>query len=283
MKKVFLFVLVFSFVNNSFAQIFSVGVRGGVTVTHSDVYLPGYSPRYGFNIEQNIPAASYHSNNVGVGAIGGFLIRAEFGHFFLQAEFNQYRFIKRQAATYSEDMTKETGSYLNYGLQPGDPAWVTLAANSVTGTTKISTTNTIDAISIPLLIGGSFAHRKFRVYVGPSLVKLNKAMRSYDKVESNTGQQVVNVPERKAGVLVNVTWQKRLYPVDLLSNAATTHKLRDLTVGVEAGFGLSLPVGLELDFRYSLPTMLNSSLEARGLTQTFSATLGYTFSFKKNK
>lgn len=277
MKKVFLYALLTTlFTQFTYAQKVQLFLRGGATFTNSSTTRPAHWSR---SVYSEVSEAHHVSDGLGAGAVAGAGARIDLGkRLFIQTEVNYMRFALKQRANFMMDVSREAGYYISNELNLYNNNWqgFEVPTGTVMGNAYLESINSIDAINIPIMIGKYFAKGKLRVYGGPSVFIINGSEKVFRDGLVNTGVQTVDLPGMSRPVDVNIITQIGYNSVNTSDKRIDDmHSLRRLTLGVEAGAGLTLPFGLDLDLRYSLPTMLHRRNQVKGLVGVLSLSLGF--------
>lgn len=241
-KGLLLIALVCLFATTSFSQGISIGLRGGLTMTSGNTTLP-------VNAAAGRPIEFENKNDgMGGGFIFGASARVKLGGFFLQTEINYAQMKLKQ----------KLGN--TYDLPTAIPGVGSITA---TAALDVKTTSTLSAINIPILIGKKFG--PVRAYLGPSFLFVSKAEQKTEGTlnASFNGTTILNTT-------LNSTQ-------DLMVEEAGDTEVRPLIVAVEAGVGVSLPMGLEADLRYAVPaiTGVYKNKDVKGFLGILSLTVGY--------
>lgn len=243
----------------AFSQGISIGLRGGLTLTSGNTTLPqtGTSPEI-----------KNEGDGMGTGFLFGATARVKLGGIFLQGELNYGQFLLKQKADFNTDVSALLSQQLTQSL--GFP--VNLPASSITANTQFTTESTLSAINIPILIGKQFG--PVRAYLGPSFLFVTQANQKRRGATSFGG---TTLDLGVAQVPLPVTTTSQDADTDLLKEDAGIIEVKPLIIAVEAGVGVSLPMGLEADLRYSVPaiTGVYKNSDVKGFLGILSLSVGY--------
>ncbi|EAY32044.1 outer membrane beta-barrel protein [Microscilla marina] len=230
--------LLIAFVCLTASVAFSQGISVGL---RGGLTLTSGNTTFPANASQGRPIEfKNESDGLGAGFTVGGVARINFAGLFLQGELNYAQFKLKQ---------KNNQAY-------------TVTAPATT-TNNIKSESTLNAFNIPILVGTKLG--PLRAYIGPSFLFVTSAE------QKTTG----DVTSKVGGVTVNTTTVDNTQ--DLLTSDAGDLEVKPLIIAVEAGVGISLPMGLEADLRYAVPaiTGVYKNSDVKGFLGILSLSVGY--------
>ncbi|EAY32043.1 hypothetical protein M23134_02072 [Microscilla marina ATCC 23134] len=224
-----------------FSQNNNEGNEKGISIgLRGGITLTGGNTTFPANTSQGRPVEFKNDQDgMGLGYVFGGTARINFGGLFLQSELNygQFKLKQKNAQTFS--------------------------AGGASVTNNINSVSTMDAFNIPILLGTKLG--PLRAYVGPSFIFVTRAE------QKTTG----TVNSQLGGVdLPSISSEGTQ---DLLSSDAGDFEVRPFIIAVEAGIGMTLPMGLEADLRYSVPaiTGVYKNNDVKGFLGILSLSVGF--------
>jgi Outer membrane protein beta-barrel domain len=215
-----------------------VGLKGGVTFVHGYTTIPAVPTSI---VGVQVPQVDNKNNGIGTGYSAGAFVR--FNKYnrkgYVQIELTYNRYLLKQKANLTLDVNA------NPSLTAKLP--VSFAPGLLNATVDVTSESAIESYNVPVLFGRRVLHDKVRVFIGPTLLFVNKSV----AMRSTQGQ--VN-PNAAIGFGTAVPIPATAETTNLLSpREAANLQVKRVTWALEAGVGISPLPFLDIDLRYAVP------------------------------
>ena len=215
-----------------------VGLKGGATFVHGYTTIPA-QPTGIAGVQ--VPQLDNKNNGIGTGYSAGAFVR--FNNYsrkgYVQIELTYNRYLLKQKTNVTLDVNA------NPALAARLP--VSFAPGLLNATVDVTSESVIESYDVPVLFGRRVLHDKVRVFIGPTLLFVNKSVAT----RSTLGQ--IN-PNTAIGFSAAVSIPATTETTNLLSpREAANLQVKRVTWALEAGLGISPLPFLDIDIRYAVP------------------------------
>ena len=215
-----------------------VGLKGGVTFVHGFTTIPA-APTSIVGVQ--VPQIDNKNNGIGTGYSAGLFVR--FNNYsrkgYVQVELTYNRYLLKQKTNLTLDVNA------NPALTARLP--VSFAPGLLNATVDVTSESIIESYDVPVLFGRRVLNDKVRVFIGPTLLFVNKS-----SATRNTQGQVN--PNAAIGFGTAIPIPATAETTNLLSpREATNLQVKRVTWALEAGVGISPLPFLDIGLRYAVP------------------------------
>lgn len=214
------------------------GLKGGATFVHGYTTIPAQPTGI---VGVQVPQLDNKNNGIGTGYTAGAFVR--FNNYnrkgYVQIELTYNRYLLKQKTNVTLDVNA------NPALAARLP--ISFAPGLLNATVDVTSESVIESFDVPVLFGRRVLHDKVRVFMGPTLLFVNKS----EAVRNTQGQ--VN-PNTAIGFGTAIPIPATSETTNLLSpREATNLQVKRFTWALEAGVGISPLPFLDIDLRYAVP------------------------------
>ncbi len=215
-----------------------VGLKGGATFVHGYTVIPAQPTSI---VGVQVPQIDNKNNGIGTGYTAGAFVR--FNKYnrkgYVQVELTYNRYVLKQKTNLTLDVNA------NPALAARLP--VSFAPGLLNATVDVTSESVIESYNVPVLFGRRVLHDKVRVFIGPTLLFVNRS------VATRNTQGQIN-PNTAVGFGTAVPIPATAETTNLLSpREATNLQVKRVTWALEAGVGISPLPFLDIDLRYAVP------------------------------
>ncbi|XWW46394.1 outer membrane beta-barrel protein [Fibrella sp. USSR17] len=215
-----------------------VGIKGGPTFVHGYTTIPAQPTGI---VGVQVPQIDNKRNGTGVGYTGGAFVR--FNNYsrkgYVQVELTYNRYVLKQRTNLTLDVNA------NSSLTAQLP--ISFAPGLLNATVDVTSESSIESFNVPVLFGRRLLRDRLRVYMGPTLLFVNKSQAQ----RSTQGQ--IN-PNAAIGFATAIPIPATPETTNLLSRReAANLEVKRFSWALEAGLGVSPLRWLDLDVRYAVP------------------------------
>ena len=219
-----------------------VGLKGGVTFVHGFTTIPAQPTSI---VGVQVPQIDNKNNGIGTGYSAGAFVQFN--------KYNRKGYVQIEL-TYNRYLLKQkTNLTLDVNANPALAARlaVSFAPGLLNATVDVTSESVIESYDVPVLFGRRVLHDKVRVFIGPTLLFVNKSVATRStkgQINPNTAIGFDNGFGK--GIPIPATAET----TNLLSpREAINLQVKRVTWALEAGVGISpLPL-LDIDLRYAVP------------------------------
>ncbi|MEZ0539101.1 outer membrane beta-barrel protein [Fibrella arboris] len=222
----------------SSVRLTEFGLKGGPTFVSGYTNIPAVPTGI---TGVTFPAIENKGNGTGTGYTAGTFVR--FNNYrrkgFVQIELTYNRYVLKQRANVTLDVNAEPSlaAQLPISFAPG----------LLNATVDVTSESSIESFNVPVLFGRRLLNEKLRIYLGPTLIFVNKSQA--DRVT----QGQIN-PNAAIGFSAAIPIPATPETTNLLDNReAANLEVKRFTWALEAGIGVSPLRWLDLDVRYAVP------------------------------